>query len=108
MNTCGPDKIRKYKVSILDKNYFLVSDESEVHLKDAVQLVDDCLRQMIKKSSEPDIKHNVILVALQLASKTLKAQELLDKHGQHCDKLLNLINREFLSYTTLENSHCKL
>jgi cell division protein ZapA (FtsZ GTPase activity inhibitor) len=66
-------------VSIFDESYCLVTDELEAHLMQAARLVDEQMRT-IAKTGIKDIQKIGVLVALQLASKYLKEQDLLQKN----------------------------
>ncbi len=104
MNTDTSDKVKKYKVSILSESYFLVSDESEEHIKNAAQFVDNCLRQALKKSPDVELKRLAVLIALQLANKTLKLQDVTDSYEHYCDRLNELID----TVEIIDKSHCRI
>jgi cell division protein ZapA (FtsZ GTPase activity inhibitor) len=76
-------------VSIFDETYSLVTDELETHLKEAARLVDEQMRA-ISKSGIKDVQKIGVLVALQLASKYLKEQDLLQ---QHTSAISNVLER---------------
>lgn len=86
--------IRKYHVSVLDDTYSLISDEPEDHVRHAVELVDTCMRKLASKSSDIDIKKIAVLVAIQLASKTIISRN--DGHEMHAciDRLVQQIDEQ--------------
>lgn len=94
MNKDVSGNVKKYKVTIFGESYFLVSDESEEHLVAAAQLVDGLMRQIAEKGQITDSKRVAVLVALQLASKTLEAKNAVAGYYDKSNALITLIERE--------------
>ena len=94
MNNIYDNKLRKYQISILGESYFLVSDESEKHLISAAELVDGYVKEIIKKYPDTNLNKIGILVALQFASRSLKAKETIEHFQEYSDKLLSFIDME--------------
>ncbi|MFS8507482.1 MAG: cell division protein ZapA [Proteobacteria bacterium] len=78
-------------VSIFDETYSLVTDELESHLMEAARLVDDQMRA-ISKAGIKDVQKIGVLVALQLASKYLKEQDLLQKNTEAITNVLDRLD----------------
>ncbi len=96
MSIAVSDKIRKYKVSIFGESYNLASDESEEHISEVVQLVDNCMRDMSSKNSVVDPKRVAVLVALQCASKAVASRKMVEHASAETDRIIDLINRELV------------
>lgn len=103
MNTKATDKVKNFKVSILDEDYFLLSDESEEHIKNAALLVDNYLRQVAEKSPDTNLKHIAVLVALRLASNSIKTQDLVRQCEYRQTKIIDFINNELDLLSTKES-----
>lgn len=101
LSTHVSDKVKKCKVSIFGETYWLITDESEQQITAAANLVDTWMRDIAQSSQISDSKRIAVLVALQLASKTLAAQDALDKHQQHDRKLIDFIDREIAHFQNL-------
>lgn len=86
--------VTKYKVSIFGESYFLVSDEPEERIMAAACLVDTCMRDIAEKSQITESKRIAVLVALQLASKTLANKDIVDLQHKQSEKLLDYIEQE--------------
>lgn len=87
-------ELKKYKVSIFGQSYVLYSDEPESRLIAASQLVDNAMRQISQSSKITDSNNIAVLVALQLASKSLMALDELDRQSSFSIKLIDTIERE--------------
>ncbi len=92
-------KVKKYKVTIFGESYFLVSDESEEHLVTAAQLVDGLMRQIAEKGQITDSKRVAVLVALQLASKTLETKDAVTLYYDKSDELITLVEKELTQHS---------
>jgi len=86
--------VTKYKVSIFGESYFLVSDEPEERIMAAARLVDTCMRDIAEKSQITESKRIAVLVALQLASRTLANKDIVDLQQKQSEKLLDFIDQE--------------
>jgi len=78
-------------VSIFDETYSLVTDELESHLIEAARLVDEQMRT-ISRAGIKDVHKIGVLVALQLASKYLKEQDLLQQHTAAISNVLERLD----------------
>ncbi len=76
MNT----ETRRYHVVIHDKEYNIVSDESEEHVVKAAAMVHDTMQAMVPGSHQVDKQQLAVLSALQMASKVLQLEEQLDQY----------------------------
>lgn len=87
-------QVKKYKITIGDESYFLVSDEPEERLRMVARLVDTHMRLIAQQGHSDDPKRVAVLVALQCASKMVTAQELVEKCQEYQDTLLAEIHEK--------------
>jgi len=83
--------VRKYKITIGDESYFLVSDEPEERIRTVARLVDSNMKTIAHMGHSDDPKRVAVLVALQCASKMLSTQELLEECQARQEALLAVI-----------------
>ena len=83
----------KVQVTIHNATYNLVTDESEAHLKYASSYVDELIRSTMDMGID-EINKAVVLVALQLASRALKAEERVHQQEDDKRRLIEKIERE--------------
>ena len=89
---------KSYKVTILDKQFSLVSDEPERHIIEAAALVDTYMKNMQSNAGgRIDTEKIAILTALQLASKYLYMQESVEKRRREESDLVAKIERQLSS-----------
>ena len=62
------DELQKYKVTVFNESYSLVSDETELHVKKAASMVDAIIKEVVAHSPSIDVKKAAVLAALKLAS----------------------------------------
>ena len=94
MNINVTDKLKKYKVSVFQEDYFLLSDEPESHIIATSELVNKYIKEILITNPDIDINKVLVLVALQLSSKVLKSNEANQLYNDRCEDLINLINTE--------------
>ncbi len=83
----------RVKVSICDIPYTLIGDEDESHIFRAAACVDTAMRAVLE-TENIEREKAAILVALQLASKVLKNEELLHRQTEESQRLLEKIERD--------------
>ena len=66
---------KQYKITILDNDYSLVSDESEQHVRSTVEYVNSLMKEVLEKSRLTDQTKVAVLASLQIASELLHLQE---------------------------------
>lgn len=85
---------KQYKITILDNEYSLVSDESEVHVQETVLKVNSLMKGILEKSRLADQTKVAVLAALQIASELFHLQEELKQSEQVCQVLVDKIERQ--------------
>ena len=88
------ENTQRFKITIAGESYFLVSDESEEHIRTVTQYVDDQIKQIAHIGKTDDIKRVAVLLALQCASKMMVSAEQLDQYEDFNGKLIELISQE--------------
>ncbi len=83
----------RVKVSICDISYSLIGDEDESHVFHAAAYVDTAMRTVLE-AGVVEREKAAVLVALQLASKVLKGDELAHRQTEESQRLLEKIERE--------------
>ena len=83
----------RVKVSICDISYSLIGDEDESHVFRAAAYVDTAMRTVLE-TGVVEREKAAVLVALQLASKVLKREELAHRQTEESQRLLEKIERE--------------
>ncbi len=81
--------LRKCKVSIFGESYVIVTDESDEHINTVAQLVNNSMKEIADKAQIEDTKRIAVLVALQLASKFLSTNYVLNSYESTSQKLVN-------------------
>jgi cell division protein ZapA (FtsZ GTPase activity inhibitor) len=89
MNTTA----KKYKVTIFDESYTLVSDESEKHIVDSALQVDKLMSDIARQAGVTDVKKLAVLVALQFSSELKHLKENLEMHNLEKDRLATLVDQ---------------
>lgn len=84
---------KQYKITILDNEYSLMSDESEVHVQGTVQKVDALMKEIREKSRLTDQTKVAVLAALQIASELLHLQQEQISSQQSCELLIEKIEK---------------
>lgn len=59
--------VKKYSVSILNENYTIVSDESEISVHQATQCLNQILNEIVAKAPHLDAKKVAVFAAFKLA-----------------------------------------
>lgn len=81
---------QKIKVTILGESYTLVSDESEELIKSSAALVDNQMQELTKKlGTSIEARKIAVLVALQLASKQLAAEQTSARRLRQIERQLD-------------------
>lgn len=85
---------KKYKITIFDQVYTIVSDESENHVMQSASTVDAQMREIFDKARTLEHEKIAVLTALKLASRLLETERKI-KSVQECEKdIIELIDRE--------------
>lgn len=95
------NELKKYKVSILKENYFLISDESEEHLTKSVNLLNSSLKEIITKVPNAELKKTIVLAALRFSSELLKSIQEIESFNNHSKQLTEFID---IKTAQIENS----
>lgn len=91
------NQTKQYKITILDNEYSLVSDEAELHVQGTVQYVDSLMKEVLEKSRLQDQTKVAVLAALQIASELLHLQEEKKQDQQEYAKLIDTIEKQLSS-----------
>lgn len=81
---------KQYKVSILDEQYTIVSDEAPDIFLECVEYVDSLMREMTEKSRISDGKKIAVLVALQAVSALKHSHR---EHNEDAARLSDLMHQ---------------
>lgn len=87
-----------YKVTILDEQYALVSNESADHLMSVATFVDALMRDSVSKNAHMDTKKVAVLIALQLASQLINLKRDMEKRDGHHANTLNTVERMLTTF----------
>jgi cell division protein ZapA len=88
---------KQYKITILDNEYSLVSDESEQHVHSTVEYVNLLMKVVQEKSRLADQTKVAVLAALQIASELLRLQEEKVHNQQEYSVLIDTIEKQLQS-----------
>jgi len=83
----------RVKVSICDVSYSLTGDEDESHVFRTAAYVDTAMRTVLE-AGVVEQENAAVLVALQLASKILKMEDVSNHQTIETQRLLEKIERE--------------
>ncbi len=83
---------KKYTVSLLEKEYVLVSDETQEHVNEAASLVNGLMKTIAKNTNFTHEKISV-LVALQLASQVVAERSKISLCKEKTKSLVELIDQ---------------
>lgn len=81
------------KVSIFDQSYSLVTDETQAHLEQAAQMVDECMRRTARLGIA-DKQKIAVLVALQLASDCVRTQSAHKSKQEEYDTVIKWLEQQ--------------
>jgi len=90
------NEAKSYKVSILDDQYALLSDEPEDRVLSIARQVDSLMREIGEKAQGASHKKIAVLAALQFASKLRLLEEQLTHFESAQSRLNSLIDDEIL------------
>ncbi|MCK4517517.1 cell division protein ZapA [Candidatus Babeliales bacterium] len=84
---------RKLTVSVLGKNYSLITDENEAVIDQAAQLLDSMMQRTISSATpSPEVLKKTTFVALQLAVDLIKRRQELDDFTSKTKALNGLLS----------------
>ena len=86
--------IKKYKAYIFGETFSLVSDESEQLVFDAVELVDNSMKEIYSKNVLLDMRKAAVLSALKMAVKLKSLEQMLEEERSQSSRILNVLNRQ--------------
>ncbi|MDR3550441.1 MAG: cell division protein ZapA [Candidatus Babeliales bacterium] len=89
--------VKNYKVTIFGDQYTLASDESGESIVQAAILVDTLMKEIDQHSKIADPKKIAVLVALQIACKTVVLESESEAIKCQEKKLIDRINQELFS-----------
>lgn len=88
----------QYTFSVMGQSYTIVSDEERSVVQQAVELVEDLMRQAASKTRGGEIHRVAVLTAIKLAHEC----NTLKKHAEEQEKLsmqvVDLIDRELVTH----------
>lgn len=87
-------EFNRYKVTIAGESYFLVSDESEEHIRSVARYVDEQIRSVAQAGHIDDIKRVAVLVALQCASKMMVNERSASDVAKTSEQLVELVSKQ--------------
>lgn len=90
------NEAKSYKVSILDDQYALLSDESEERVHDLARQVDSMMREIAVRAQGASQKKVAVLAALQFASRLRALEDRFNQVESVQDRLNNLIGDELI------------
>ena len=85
---------KSLKLRIFDKEYTIVSDESEERVKQTAYLVDSLMREIVEHAKKLPEERIAVLVALRLASQLLTIESKEKQATVQADSLNVLLDRE--------------
>jgi cell division protein ZapA (FtsZ GTPase activity inhibitor) len=88
------DKAKSLKLRIFDKEYTIVSDESEERVKQTAYLVDSLMREIVEHAKKLPEERIAVLAALRLASKLLTIESDKEQEKLKQQSLSLLLDRE--------------
>ena len=88
------NEAKSYKVSILDEQYALLSDESEEKVQTLAEYVDKTMRVIADAAQGATHKKIAVLAALQFASKLRLLEEQMQQLESAQGRLSKLIDGE--------------
>lgn len=88
------DKAKSLKLRIFDKEYTIVSDESEERVKQTAYLVDSIMREIVEHAKKLPEERIAVLAALRLASKLLTIESNKEQEKLKQQSLSLLLDRE--------------
>ena len=80
---------KSYKVQIFEESYVLSSDESEILVVKAAEIVNTFMKEISHQCAITDVKKIAILSALRIANKLLHCE---DEHRMNEHKMMSLKN----------------
>jgi cell division protein ZapA len=88
------DKAKSLKLRIFDKEYTIVSDESEERVTQTAQIVDSLMREIVEHAKKLPEERVAVLAALRLASKLLTIESKKEQEKLQGESLNLLLDRE--------------
>lgn len=85
---------KSYKVHIFDDTYFLLSDQSEVFVKEAADMVDMLMKEIDHHATIIDAKKIAVLAALRMADTLLTRERTHDDEHKKYMALIEYIDQE--------------
>lgn len=85
---------KSYKVQIFEEHYVLSSDESEIFVFKAAEMVDLAMKEISRHFAITDVKKIAVLSALRIASKLLHCERQHSDDEQKMIALQKYIDQE--------------
>lgn len=85
---------KSLKLRIFDKEYTIVSDESEERVKQTAYLVDSLMREIVEHAKKLPEERIAVLAALRLASQLLAIESKEKQASAKTESLNALLDRE--------------
>jgi|WetSurMetagenome_2_1015567.scaffolds.fasta_scaffold980138_1 cell division protein ZapA (FtsZ GTPase activity inhibitor) len=85
---------KSLKLRIFDKEYTIVSDESEERVKQTAYLVDSLMREIVEHAKKLPEERIAVLAALRLASQLLAIESKEKQAAAKAESLNALLDRE--------------
>lgn len=87
---------KRYLVHIYEKEYAILSDDSQEHVLEAAQCVNELMSSIMNKSALAEFEKVAILVALRLASDALKLKIQAQETNKRHEHLVSTITQEIM------------
>jgi cell division protein ZapA (FtsZ GTPase activity inhibitor) len=91
---------KTYKVQIFDEHYVLLSNEPETLVLQAVDLVDQTMREISVNGVSVDPKKIAVLSALRIAGQLLAQKSLYQQDNEKAHSIKNYIDHALSSLNT--------
>lgn len=90
-------ELKKFQINIFGESYYILSDQPEEKVNQAIELVDSLMKEAASRSPSADVKKIAILAALKLAERSLNFEAFYSNKVREKEELLiNKIENELI------------
>lgn len=86
--------MKKYKAHIFGETFSLVSDEPEQLVFEAVELVDNSMKEISSRNALLDVRKAAVLSALKIALKLKALEQMVEEERNQSSRILNVLDRQ--------------
>lgn len=86
--------MKKYKAHIFGETFSLVSDEPEQLVFEAVELVDNSMKEVSSRNALLDARKAAVLSALKIALKLKSLEQMLEEERSQSSRILNVLDTQ--------------